>query len=99
MGNESGPRGAGVREVGRGRAGEQPGLAAGEHHLLRSGRWGWGSEDLVCVVSHGGLLCLSHIDQTTTWQDPRKAMLSQMSVTAPTSPPVQQSLMTSASGE
>uniref|UniRef100_A0A8C9FNM6 Yes associated protein 1 n=1 Tax=Pavo cristatus TaxID=9049 RepID=A0A8C9FNM6_PAVCR len=39
-----------------------------------------------------------HIDQTTTWQDPRKAMLSQMNVTAPTSPPVQQNLMNSASG-
>lgn len=41
---------------------------------------------------------LNHIDQTTTWQDPRKAMLSQMNVTAPTSPPVQQNLMNSASG-
>ncbi|XP_058145184.1 transcriptional coactivator YAP1 isoform X4 [Dasypus novemcinctus] len=41
---------------------------------------------------------LNHIDQTTTWQDPRKAMLSQLSVTAPTSPPVQQNLMNSASG-
>ncbi|XP_019467784.1 transcriptional coactivator YAP1-like isoform X2 [Meleagris gallopavo] len=41
---------------------------------------------------------MSHIDQTTTWQDPRKAMLSQMNVTAPTSPPVQQNLMNSASG-
>ncbi|XP_058145187.1 transcriptional coactivator YAP1 isoform X7 [Dasypus novemcinctus] len=40
---------------------------------------------------------LNHIDQTTTWQDPRKAMLSQLSVTAPTSPPVQQNLMNSAS--
>ncbi|OXB57873.1 hypothetical protein ASZ78_016447 [Callipepla squamata] len=40
---------------------------------------------------------MSHIDQTTTWQDPRKAMLSQMNVTAPTSPPVQQNLMNSAS--
>ncbi|XP_040196132.1 transcriptional coactivator YAP1 isoform X2 [Rana temporaria] len=35
----------------------------------------------------------SHIEQTTTWQDPRKAMLSQMNVTAPTSPPVQPNLM------
>ncbi|KFW95284.1 Yorkie, partial [Phalacrocorax carbo] len=42
--------------------------------------------------------CLSHIDQTTTWQDPRKAMLSQMNVTAPTSPSVQQNIMNSASG-
>ncbi|XP_025933691.1 transcriptional coactivator YAP1 isoform X3 [Apteryx rowi] len=41
---------------------------------------------------------LNHIDQTTTWQDPRKAMLSQMNVTAPTSPPVQQNIMNSASG-
>nr|XP_025037402.1 transcriptional coactivator YAP1 isoform X3 [Pelodiscus sinensis] len=41
---------------------------------------------------------LNHIDQTTTWQDPRKAILSQMNVTAPTSPPVQQSIMNSASG-
>nr|XP_025037416.1 transcriptional coactivator YAP1 isoform X7 [Pelodiscus sinensis] len=40
---------------------------------------------------------LNHIDQTTTWQDPRKAILSQMNVTAPTSPPVQQSIMNSAS--
>ncbi|XP_009862838.1 PREDICTED: yorkie homolog, partial [Apaloderma vittatum] len=39
-----------------------------------------------------------HIDQTTTWQDPRKAMLSQMNVTAPTSPSVQQNIMNSASG-
>ncbi|XP_060627045.1 transcriptional coactivator YAP1 isoform X5 [Anolis sagrei] len=39
---------------------------------------------------------LNHIDQTTTWQDPRKALLSQMSVTAPTSPPVQQNIMNSA---
>ncbi|XP_073469170.1 transcriptional coactivator YAP1 isoform X3 [Aquarana catesbeiana] len=36
---------------------------------------------------------LNHIEQTTTWQDPRKAMLSQMNVTAPTSPPVQPNLM------
>ncbi|KFP99983.1 Yorkie, partial [Haliaeetus albicilla] len=42
--------------------------------------------------------CFSHIDQTTTWQDPRKAMLSQMNVTAPTSPSVQQNIMNSASG-
>ncbi|XP_044297471.1 transcriptional coactivator YAP1 isoform X8 [Varanus komodoensis] len=40
---------------------------------------------------------LNHIDQTTTWQDPRKALLSQMNVTAPTSPPVQQNIMNSAS--
>nr|XP_033805130.1 transcriptional coactivator YAP1 isoform X9 [Geotrypetes seraphini] len=36
---------------------------------------------------------LNHIDQTTTWQDPRKAILSQMTVTAPTSPAVQPNLM------
>ncbi|XP_016848162.1 transcriptional coactivator YAP1 isoform X7 [Anolis carolinensis] len=39
---------------------------------------------------------LNHIDQTTTWQDPRKALLSQMNATAPTSPPVQQNIMNSA---
>ncbi|RMC07368.1 hypothetical protein DUI87_16832 [Hirundo rustica rustica] len=43
------------------------------------------------------MINLSHIDQTTTWQDPRKAMLSQMNVTAPTSPSVQQNIMNSAS--
>ncbi|KAM4700727.1 transcriptional coactivator YAP1 isoform 3-T3 [Discoglossus pictus] len=36
---------------------------------------------------------LNHIEQTTTWQDPRKAMLSQMNVTAPTSPAAQQNLI------
>ncbi|XP_053312482.1 transcriptional coactivator YAP1 isoform X2 [Spea bombifrons] len=36
---------------------------------------------------------LNHIDQTTTWQDPRKALLSQMNVAPPTSPAVQQNLM------
>lgn len=41
---------------------------------------------------------LNHIDQTTTWQDPRKAMLSQMNVTAPTSPAVQQNLMNPTTG-
>ncbi|ELW64947.1 Yorkie like protein [Tupaia chinensis] len=49
-------------------------------------------------TSSGQRYFLNHIDQTTTWQDPRKAMLSQMNVTAPTSPPVQQSMMNSASG-
>ncbi|XP_029139747.1 transcriptional coactivator YAP1 isoform X5 [Protobothrops mucrosquamatus] len=39
---------------------------------------------------------LNHIDQTTTWQDPRKTLLSQMNVTAPTSPPLQQNIMNSA---
>ncbi|XP_042538925.1 transcriptional coactivator YAP1 isoform X4 [Dipodomys merriami] len=38
---------------------------------------------------------LNHMDQTTTWQDPRKALFSQMSVAASTSPSVQQTLMTS----
>ncbi|XP_026562670.1 transcriptional coactivator YAP1 isoform X2 [Pseudonaja textilis] len=41
---------------------------------------------------------LNHIDQTTTWQDPRKTLLSQMNVPAPTSPPVQQNIMNSATG-
>lgn len=41
---------------------------------------------------------LNHIDQTTTWQDPRKAMLSQMNVTAPTSPAVQQNIMNPTTG-
>ncbi|KAE8627656.1 hypothetical protein XENTR_v10007090 [Xenopus tropicalis] len=37
---------------------------------------------------------LNHMEQTTTWQDPRKAMLSQINLPAPTSPPVQQNIMT-----
>ncbi|XP_062949627.1 transcriptional coactivator YAP1 isoform X6 [Cynocephalus volans] len=49
-------------------------------------------------TSSGQRYFLNHIDQTTTWQDPRKAILSQMNVTAPTSPPVQQNMMNSASG-
>ncbi|XP_053416873.1 transcriptional coactivator YAP1 isoform X8 [Nycticebus coucang] len=49
-------------------------------------------------TSSGQRYFLNHIDQTTTWQDPRKAMLSQMNVPAPTSPPVQQNMMNSASG-
>ncbi|XP_036885677.1 transcriptional coactivator YAP1 isoform X7 [Sturnira hondurensis] len=49
-------------------------------------------------TSSGQRYFLNHIDQTTTWQDPRKAMLSQINVTAPTSPPVQQNMMNSASG-
>ncbi|XP_006833829.1 PREDICTED: yorkie homolog isoform X6 [Chrysochloris asiatica] len=48
-------------------------------------------------TSSGQRYFLNHIDQTTTWQDPRKAMLSQMNVTAPTSPPVQQNMINSAS--
>nr|XP_033805122.1 transcriptional coactivator YAP1 isoform X2 [Geotrypetes seraphini] len=44
------------------------------------------------------LLVIGHIDQTTTWQDPRKAILSQMTVTAPTSPAVQPNLMNPTSG-
>ncbi|KAJ7398955.1 Transcriptional coactivator YAP1 [Pitangus sulphuratus] len=47
------------------------------------------------ISDSGSASC--HIDQTTTWQDPRKAMLSQMNVTAPTSPSVQQNIMNSAS--
>uniref|UniRef100_A0A8C5VUN4 WW domain-containing protein n=1 Tax=Microcebus murinus TaxID=30608 RepID=A0A8C5VUN4_MICMU len=38
-------------------------------------------------TSSGQRYFLNHIDQTTTWQDPRKAMLSQMNVTASTTPP------------
>ncbi|XP_012585407.1 PREDICTED: transcriptional coactivator YAP1 [Condylura cristata] len=49
-------------------------------------------------TSSGQRYFLNHIDQTTTWQDPRKAMFSQMNVTAPTSPPVQQNMMNSPSG-
>ncbi|VTJ86945.1 Hypothetical predicted protein [Marmota monax] len=49
-------------------------------------------------TSSGQRYFLNHIDQTTTWQDPRKAMLSQMNVPAPTSPPVQQNLMNTPSG-
>ncbi|XP_059564043.1 transcriptional coactivator YAP1 isoform X4 [Myotis daubentonii] len=49
-------------------------------------------------TSSGQRYFLNHIDQTTTWQDPRKAMLTQINVTAPTSPPVQQNMMNSASG-
>lgn len=41
---------------------------------------------------------LNHIDQTTTWQDPRKAMLSQLNVPTPASTAVPQTLMNSASG-
>ncbi|KAM5245647.1 transcriptional coactivator YAP1 isoform 7-T7 [Ctenodactylus gundi] len=48
-------------------------------------------------TSSGQRYFLNHIDQTTTWQDPRKAMLSQINVAAPTSPPLQQNLMNSAS--
>nr|XP_055189462.1 LOW QUALITY PROTEIN: transcriptional coactivator YAP1-like [Nyctereutes procyonoides] len=48
-------------------------------------------------TSSGQRYFLNHVDRTTTWLDPRKAMLSRRSVTAPTSPPVQQSGMTSAS--
>ncbi|XP_058884264.1 transcriptional coactivator YAP1 isoform X4 [Acipenser ruthenus] len=38
---------------------------------------------------------LNHLDQSTTWQDPRKAMMSPMNVVAPASPvpPVQQNIM------
>ncbi|XP_060225176.1 transcriptional coactivator YAP1 isoform X5 [Meriones unguiculatus] len=51
-------------------------------------------------TSSGQRYFLNHIDQTTTWQDPRKAMLSQLNVPAPApaSPAVPQTLMNSASG-
>ncbi|KAK1336261.1 hypothetical protein QTO34_004066 [Cnephaeus nilssonii] len=54
----------------------------------------------ICYLMHWCVVVfyLSHIDQTTTWQDPRKAMLTQINVTAPTSPPVQPNMMNSASG-
>ncbi|KAK6486087.1 mRNAional coactivator YAP1 isoform X1 [Huso huso] len=43
---------------------------------------------------------LNHLDQSTTWQDPRKAMMSPMNVVAPASPvpPVQQNIMNPATG-
>lgn len=49
-------------------------------------------------TSSGQRYFLNHNDQTTTWQDPRKAMLSQLNVPAPASPAVPQTLMNSASG-
>ncbi|XP_052607717.1 transcriptional coactivator YAP1 isoform X1 [Peromyscus californicus insignis] len=49
-------------------------------------------------TSSGQRYFLNHIDQTTTWQDPRKAMLSQLNVPAPASPAVPQTLMNSTSG-
>ncbi|XP_040590715.1 transcriptional coactivator YAP1 isoform X3 [Mesocricetus auratus] len=49
-------------------------------------------------TSSGQRYFLNHIDQTTTWQDPRKAMLSQMNVPTPASTAVPQTLMNSASG-
>nr|XP_045001267.1 transcriptional coactivator YAP1 isoform X3 [Jaculus jaculus] len=49
-------------------------------------------------TSSGQRYFLNHIDQTTTWQDPRKAMLSQMNVAAPPSSAVQQNMMSPASG-
>ncbi|KAL1782119.1 transcriptional coactivator YAP1 isoform X4 [Sigmodon hispidus] len=49
-------------------------------------------------TSSGQRYFLNHIDQTTTWQDPRKAMLSQLNVTASASPALPQTLMNSASG-
>nr|XP_045001271.1 transcriptional coactivator YAP1 isoform X7 [Jaculus jaculus] len=48
-------------------------------------------------TSSGQRYFLNHIDQTTTWQDPRKAMLSQMNVAAPPSSAVQQNMMSPAS--
>ncbi|OBS64212.1 hypothetical protein A6R68_07247 [Neotoma lepida] len=49
-------------------------------------------------TSSGQRYFLNHIHQTTTWQDPRKAMLSQLNVPASASPAVPQTLMNSASG-
>uniref|UniRef100_A0A8C6QVQ3 Transcriptional coactivator YAP1 n=1 Tax=Nannospalax galili TaxID=1026970 RepID=A0A8C6QVQ3_NANGA len=49
-------------------------------------------------TSSGQRYFLNHIDQTTTWQDPRKAMLSQLNVPTSSSPAVPQTLMNSASG-
>ncbi|XP_041513129.1 transcriptional coactivator YAP1 isoform X7 [Microtus oregoni] len=49
-------------------------------------------------TSSGQRYFLNHIDQTTTWQDPRKAMLSQLNVPASASPAVPQALMNAASG-
>ncbi|CAO2636183.1 Transcriptional coactivator YAP1 [Lemmus lemmus] len=48
-------------------------------------------------TSSGQRYFLNHIDQTTTWQDPRKAMLSQLNVPASASPAVPQTLMNAAS--
>lgn len=50
-------------------------------------------------TSSGQRYFLNHNDQTTTWQDPRKAMLSQLNVPTSASPAVPQTLMNSASGE
>ncbi|XP_050018138.1 transcriptional coactivator YAP1 isoform X5 [Alexandromys fortis] len=49
-------------------------------------------------TSSGQRYFLNHIDQTTTWQDPRKAMLSQLNVPASASQAVPQTLMNAASG-
>ncbi|XP_048837972.1 transcriptional coactivator YAP1 isoform X2 [Brienomyrus brachyistius] len=49
-------------------------------------------------TSSGQRYFLNHIDQSTTWQDPRKAMM-QMNQTSPNSPvSVQQNIMASSSG-
>ncbi|XP_036381243.1 transcriptional coactivator YAP1-like isoform X1 [Megalops cyprinoides] len=49
-------------------------------------------------TSSGQRYFLNHLEQTTTWQDPRKAMM-QMNQTTPSSPaPMQQNIMTPASG-
>ncbi|XP_036381246.1 transcriptional coactivator YAP1-like isoform X4 [Megalops cyprinoides] len=48
-------------------------------------------------TSSGQRYFLNHLEQTTTWQDPRKAMM-QMNQTTPSSPaPMQQNIMTPAS--
>uniref|UniRef100_A0A8C6QTA2 Transcriptional coactivator YAP1 n=1 Tax=Nannospalax galili TaxID=1026970 RepID=A0A8C6QTA2_NANGA len=49
-------------------------------------------------TSSGQRYFLNHISQITTWQDPGKAMLSQLNVPAPSSLAVPQTLMNSASG-
>ncbi|XP_035288987.1 transcriptional coactivator YAP1-like isoform X2 [Anguilla rostrata] len=49
-------------------------------------------------TSSGQRYFLNHLDQTTTWQDPRKALL-QMNQNAPSSPvPMQQNIISPASG-
>ncbi|XP_012668939.1 transcriptional coactivator YAP1-like isoform X1 [Otolemur garnettii] len=52
----------------------------------------------IAETSAGQKYFLNHTDHTTSWQDPREAMLLQMNATASTSPPAQQNMMNSASG-
>ncbi|XP_012668940.1 transcriptional coactivator YAP1-like isoform X2 [Otolemur garnettii] len=51
----------------------------------------------IAETSAGQKYFLNHTDHTTSWQDPREAMLLQMNATASTSPPAQQNMMNSAS--